>query len=156
MPTTKLKVGDPVAFLLPERNARAGQIELGRVMRANEDGTLSIAAVFNSFPEKQDLDGVMRWMVPADECWLVEKPVGSPGQDDKTPDGYTVTLTAIGPEKINVIRVVREVCGVGLREAKDIVESAPCELLRNLPESTADEVVERLVGNGATASKTKT
>ena len=139
-----LKVGDPVAFLLPERNARAGQIELGRVMQAHGDGTLSIASVFNAFPEKQEGDGVMRWMVPANECWLVEKPVHGPGWNDKTPDGYTVTLTGIkSSNKINIIKIVREVCGVGLREAKEIVESHPCVIRKDLPEPMADEMIER-------------
>jgi len=70
------KSGDPVAFMNPVSKGHPElglKVELGRVMRVGPTD-LSIASVFNAFPEEQKLDGVMRWLVPISECWKVEKP----------------------------------------------------------------------------------
>ena len=62
---------------------------------------------------------------------------------------FTVTLKEIGPNKINVIKAVREVTTLGLKEAKDLVEAAPSEVKAGINKEEADNVKEKLEGAGA-------
>ena len=62
---------------------------------------------------------------------------------------FTVMLTAIGDKKINVIKVVREVTSLGLKEAKDLVESAPVVVLEQISKESADEAKDKLEAAGA-------
>jgi len=64
---------------------------------------------------------------------------------------FTVTLTAIGESKINVIKAVRELTQLGLKEAKDLVDAAPKPVLENVSKADADKAVARLKEAGATA-----
>ena len=63
---------------------------------------------------------------------------------------FTVVLTGAGAQKINVIKVVRELTGLGLKEAKDLVEAAPKPVKEGLPKAAADEMKKKLVEAGAT------
>ena len=65
---------------------------------------------------------------------------------------FTVTLSDIGANKINVIKVVRELTNLGLREAKDLVESAPAAIRENVSKEEADETKAKLEEAGATAA----
>ena len=62
---------------------------------------------------------------------------------------FDVRLTDIGAKKINVIKAVREVTPLGLKEAKDLVESAPVVVLEELSKESADEAKEKLEAAGA-------
>ncbi|WP_010598404.1 50S ribosomal protein L7/L12 [Rickettsiella massiliensis] len=62
---------------------------------------------------------------------------------------FDVHLTDIGANKINVIKVVREVTGLGLKEAKDLVESAPALLKEGLPKADAETLKKKLEEAGA-------
>ena len=62
---------------------------------------------------------------------------------------FNVTLKEIGPKKINVIKAVREVTTLGLKEAKDLVESAPTTVKEAISKEEADELKEKLEGAGA-------
>lgn len=62
---------------------------------------------------------------------------------------FDVHLTDIGANKINVIKVVREAIGLGLKEAKDLVESAPAVLKEGLPKADADALKKKLEEAGA-------
>ncbi len=62
---------------------------------------------------------------------------------------FNVTLKEIGPNKINVIKAVREVTTLGLKEAKDLVESAPTVVKEAIPKDEADSLKEKLEGAGA-------
>ena len=64
---------------------------------------------------------------------------------------FTVTLTEIGPKKINVIKVVREVTSLGLKEAKDLVESAPSAVKEAIPKDEAEALQKRFEEVGAKA-----
>ena len=64
---------------------------------------------------------------------------------------FTVTLTAVGDSKINVIKAVRELTQLGLKEAKDLVDAAPKPVLENVSKADADKAVARLKEAGATA-----
>jgi large subunit ribosomal protein L7/L12 len=62
---------------------------------------------------------------------------------------FTVTLTDIGGNKINVIKVVREVTGLGLKEAKDLVESAPKAIKEGVTKDEAAKIKKQLEDQGA-------
>ena len=62
---------------------------------------------------------------------------------------FNVTLKEIGPNKIQVIKAVREVTTLGLKEAKDLVESAPTAVREAIPREEADSLKEKLEGAGA-------
>ncbi len=62
---------------------------------------------------------------------------------------FTVTLTEIGGNKINVIKVVREVTSLGLKEAKDLVESAPKAIKEGIPKEEAAAIKKKFEEVGA-------
>ena len=62
---------------------------------------------------------------------------------------FNVTLSDFGQNKINVIKAVREVTTLGLKEAKDLVESAPTVVKEAIPKDEADALKEKLEGVGA-------
>jgi large subunit ribosomal protein L7/L12 len=64
-------------------------------------------------------------------------------------DEFDVVLTAIGDKKIQVIKEVRTLTSLGLKEAKDLVESAPAPVLEGVDKETADKAKEQLEGAGA-------
>lgn len=63
---------------------------------------------------------------------------------------FTVEITAAGDAKINVIKVVREITGLGLKEAKDIVDAAPKAVKEGVDKATADDLKAKLEAAGAT------
>jgi len=65
-------------------------------------------------------------------------------------DEFTVVLTAAGEKKINVIKEVRAITGLGLKEAKDLVEGAPKEVKEGVSKDEAAKLKEQLEGAGAT------
>jgi large subunit ribosomal protein L7/L12 len=62
---------------------------------------------------------------------------------------FSVVLTETGPNKINVIKEVRVVTGLGLKEAKDLVEGAPKEVKGGVPKAEAEEIKKKLEAAGA-------
>jgi large subunit ribosomal protein L7/L12 len=62
---------------------------------------------------------------------------------------FTVTLTEIGANKINVIKVVREITALGLKEAKDLVESAPKAIKEAIPKDEANAIKKKFEEVGA-------
>ena len=62
---------------------------------------------------------------------------------------FTVTLTDIGGNKINVIKVVREITALGLKEAKDLVESAPKPIKEGIPKDEAEAIKKKFEEVGA-------
>src|SRR5689334_12317213 len=63
---------------------------------------------------------------------------------------YNVLLKAAGDQKVNVIKAVKEVTGLGLKEAKDIVDGAPKVIKENLKKEDAEEMKKKLEAVGAT------
>jgi large subunit ribosomal protein L7/L12 len=74
---------------------------------------------------------------------------GAAAEEEQTE--FTVTLTTVGESKINVIKAVRELTQLGLKEAKDLVDAAPKPVLENVSKADADKAVARLKEAGATA-----
>jgi len=64
---------------------------------------------------------------------------------------FTVNLSAVGDSKINVIKAVRELTQLGLKEAKDLVDAAPKPVLQNVSKADAEKAVAKLKEAGATA-----
>ena len=62
---------------------------------------------------------------------------------------FSVVLTETGANKINVIKEVRAVTGLGLKEAKDLVEGAPKEVKGGIPKAEAEEIKKKLEAAGA-------
>jgi large subunit ribosomal protein L7/L12 len=64
---------------------------------------------------------------------------------------FTVQLTNAGASKVNVIKVVRAVTGLGLKEAKDLVDAAPKAVKEGISKADADGILKQLIEAGATA-----
>ena len=64
---------------------------------------------------------------------------------------FTVILTSAGASKVGVIKVVRAITGLGLKEAKDLVDGAPKNVKEGVNKADADSIVKQLVEAGATA-----
>ena len=64
-------------------------------------------------------------------------------------DEFTVVLAAAGDKKITVIKAVREITGLGLKEAKDLVEGAPKPVKEGVPKADADKLKAQLEAEGA-------
>ena len=62
---------------------------------------------------------------------------------------FDVELTDVGPNKIKIIKVVREITGLGLKEAKDLVEGAPKVVKEAADKATADDIKAKLEAEGA-------
>ncbi|OGI99992.1 50S ribosomal protein L7/L12 [Candidatus Nomurabacteria bacterium RIFCSPLOWO2_02_FULL_40_10] len=69
---------------------------------------------------------------------------------EEVKDSFAVVLKASGDQKINVIKVVREATGLGLKESKDLVEGAPKPVKDGLKKEEAEELKKKLEGAGAT------
>ncbi|MBC8451714.1 MAG: 50S ribosomal protein L7/L12 [Rhodospirillaceae bacterium] len=69
-------------------------------------------------------------------------------------DSFTVMLTAFGEKKINVIKEVRAITGLGLKEAKDLVEGAPKAVKEDVAKSEAEEIKGKLEEAGASVELT--
>ncbi|MBE24852.1 MAG: 50S ribosomal protein L7/L12 [Rhodospirillaceae bacterium] len=73
---------------------------------------------------------------------------GGDAPEEKT--DFDVILSSFGEKKINVIKEVRAITGLGLKEAKDLVESAPKAIKEGVPKDEAEELKKTLEGAGAT------
>jgi large subunit ribosomal protein L7/L12 len=72
---------------------------------------------------------------------------GEAAAEEKTE--FDVELTEVGPNKVKVIKVVREVTGLGLKEAKEVVDNAPKVVKEQADKATAEDIKSRLEGEGA-------
>ena len=69
---------------------------------------------------------------------------------DAAPTSVSVVLEAAGDSKVGVIKVVREITGLGLKEAKDLVEAAPKAVKEGIAKAQAEEIKKKLADAGAT------
>ncbi len=77
---------------------------------------------------------------------------GEGGEAAAEKSEFDVELVAAGDAKINVIKVVREVTGKGLKDAKDLVDAAPKVIKEKAPKAEAEEIKKKLEGAGATVN----
>ena len=78
---------------------------------------------------------------------VVVAAAGAAPEEEKTE--FDVELTEIGPNKIKVIKVVREATGLGLKEAKDLVEAAPKVMKEGVSKAEAEELKAKIEAEGA-------
>ena len=76
-------------------------------------------------------------------------PVTSSAAPAEEKSEFTIFLTSAGDKKINVIKEVRAITGLGLKEAKDLVEGAPKEVKKGVPKKEAEEAKKKLEAAGA-------
>jgi large subunit ribosomal protein L7/L12 len=73
----------------------------------------------------------------------------APAAEEQTE--FTVTMTSFGANKVGVIKVIREITGLGLKEAKDLVEGVPSQVKDGIPKADADAIKKKLEEAGAAA-----
>ena len=83
-------------------------------------------------------------------CCSAAGAVGGDAAPSEAKTEFNVMLNAVGDKKINVIKEVRGVTGLGLKEAKDLVEAAPSMVKEGVPEAEANEIKAKLEEAGAT------
>ena len=88
-----------------------------------------------------------KWGVSAAAPVAAAAAVAGPAAEEQTE--FTVTLTAAGDKKIDVIKAVREITGLGLKEAKDLVEGAPQVVKDSASKKDAEEMKAKLEAAGA-------
>ncbi len=80
---------------------------------------------------------------------VVVAAAGGEGAAEEEKTEFDVELTEVGPNKVKVIKVVREVTGLGLKEAKEVVDGAPKVVKEAADKATADDIKSRLEAEGA-------
>ena len=91
-----------------------------------------------------------KWGVTAATAIAAAPAAGAAGASpDEEKDEFTIMLTAVGDKKINVIKEVRAVTALGLKEAKDLVEGAPKEVKSGVNKKEAEEIKAKLEAAGA-------
>lgn len=88
-----------------------------------------------------------KWGVSA--AAMVSAGAGAPVATEEVKDRFDVVLTDIGANKINVIKEVRAITGLGLKEAKDLVEAAPKSVKAEATKDEAEEIKKKLEAAGA-------
>jgi large subunit ribosomal protein L7/L12 len=107
---------------------------------------LEIADLVKSLEEKYGISAAAAVAVPAGGA--AAGGAAPAAAEEKTE--FTVILTAVGDKKINVIKVVREVTSLGLKEAKDLVEGAPKPIKEGVSKEEAETVKKKFEETGAT------
>jgi large subunit ribosomal protein L7/L12 len=90
------------------------------------------------------------WGVSASNVFAGSAPIAGNEVQEEVKDEFDLILKEIGSKKISVIKEVRSITGLGLKEAKDLVESAPKIIKESLPKSEAEEIKSKLELVGAT------
>ena len=80
---------------------------------------------------------------------VVVAAAGAAGEAAEEKDEFDVELTEVGPNKVKVIKVVREITGLGLKEAKEVVDGAPKVLKEGASKAEAEELKTKLEAEGA-------
>ena len=80
---------------------------------------------------------------------VVAGPAAGAGAAAEEKTEFNVELTEVGPNKVKVIKVVREISGLGLKEAKDLVDGAPKMIKENASKAEADDIKAKVEAEGA-------
>ncbi|MAF59597.1 50S ribosomal protein L7/L12 [bacterium] len=134
------------------------------VKEEKEEGTeVEVPAKFKKLVEEVESMSVLelnelvkvlekKFGVSAQAVAVAAPGAGGDGGGDEAQDSFTVELTSMGDQKIAVIKVVKEVLGLGLKEAKDMVEGAPAVLKEGVKKEEAEEIKAKIDGAGGTAT----
>jgi large subunit ribosomal protein L7/L12 len=110
--------------------------------------TWSVLEVVEAVKAIEDEFGIKAAAPAAAAAPVAAAAAPEPEQEEQTE--FTVNLTAVGDSKINVIKAVRELTQLGLKEAKDLVDSAPKPVLENVSKEDAEAAAAKLREAGAT------
>ena len=91
-----------------------------------------------------------KWGVSAAAPVAVAAAPAAGGEAAEEKDSFTVVMSSFGEKKINVIKEVRAITGLGLKEAKDLVEAVPSDIKTEATKDEAAEIKEKLEAAGAT------
>jgi large subunit ribosomal protein L7/L12 len=105
---------------------------------------IELSEFVKAFEEKFDVEAAAPVAVAA-----VGGAAAAPAEAVEEKDEFDVILTSAGDKKIQVIKVVRELTSLGLKEAKDLVDGAPKPLLEKVNKEAADKAVDALKAVGA-------
>ena len=108
-----------------------------------EMSVLELKEFLDSFEEKFDVTAAAPVAVAA-------APAGGDGGSEEAKDSFDVVLTEAGGQKIQVIKEVRGLTSLGLKDAKELVDGAPSDILKGASKEDADKAKEALEGAGAT------
>jgi large subunit ribosomal protein L7/L12 len=109
-------------------------------------GSMSVLDLSELIKEMEEKFGVSAAAVAAPAA--AASGSDAPAAEEKTE--FDLHLTAIGDNKVNTIKAVREITGLGLKEAKDIVDAAPKVVKETLDKASAEEALKKLTDAGAT------
>src|SRR3989338_9535202 len=108
---------------------------------------LDLAELVKVLEEKFGVSAIAPMMIGAQGGVVAGEAAVAPAEEKTT---FNIELKAAGDQKINVIKVVREVTGLGLKEAKDLVDGAPKMVKENVKKEEAEEIRKKLSEAGAT------
>jgi len=106
---------------------------------------LDLADYIKEFEERYGIKAEMAAMPAAG---VAAAPAAAEAQAEEKTD-FDIILKSVGPKKINVIKVVREVTDLGLKEAKEVVDKAPGEIKAGVSKEEADEIKKKFDDVGA-------
>jgi large subunit ribosomal protein L7/L12 len=115
------------------------------VEKIEKMSVLELSKLVKVLEEKFDVSAAMPVMAAA----MPAQAGGAEAKEEKT--NFNVELTEVGASKINVIKVVREVTGKGLKDSKDLVDKTPSVIKENVPKKDAEEIKKKLETAGAKA-----
>ncbi|WP_328537226.1 50S ribosomal protein L7/L12 [Streptomyces sp. NBC_00344] len=120
------------------------KLSQGELLEQFETLTLiELSEFVKAFEEKFDVKAAAPVAVAAGAA------AGAPAEAEAEQDEFDVILTGAGDKKIQVIKVVRELTSLGLKEAKDLVDGAPKPVLEKVAKDAAEKAAESLKGAGA-------
>ena len=112
-------------------------------------GNMSVLELSSLIKEMEEKFGVSAAAAVAVAAPAAGGGAAAPAAEEKTE--FDVILTAAGDNKVNVIKVVRAVTGLGLKEAKDLVDGAPKAVKEGIAKKDAEDIVKQLTDAGGKA-----
>jgi large subunit ribosomal protein L7/L12 len=120
-----------------------------RAQRLEEISKMTVLELSQLIKDMEEKFGVSAAAAVAVAAPAAGGAAGGAKAEEKTE--FTVMLTAVGDNKVNVIKAVREVTSLGLKEAKDLVDGAPKPVKEGVSKADADAIAKKLADAGAKA-----
>jgi len=112
------------------------------IAKVEQMTVLELADLVKALEERFDVSAA------APMAMMAAMPATAEAEEEEKTE-FDVVLKEIGPKKIQVIKAVRQVTSLGLKEAKDLVDSAPSTVIETVPKETAEEIKAKLEAEGA-------
>jgi len=142
-----------IAYLLREALVNMGRnalVVVGAILAVFVSLTLAFSAlVLNELVKALEDEFGVSAAAAAPVMMAGAVPGAAGGEQAEEQTEFDVVLNSIGDKKINVIKAVREVTSLGLKEAKELVESAPCKIKESVNKEEAEEVKKKFEEAGA-------